>query len=123
MIGLSFKNWSHSKFYQVFGGYMIAKRFYYKGHRWTPFVFLRWKSYNKGDNITWEDIKEVCTSLDNIFYGSMVFAAAGLLYWLWLLMGIWLIAAPAIYILMCFMGSYIKQYFYNKGYDKRPRKA
>lgn len=125
MIGISFRSWAFSKFYEVFGGYMVAKRYYYKD-KWTPFVFLRWKSYGTSrneDKITWSEVKEVCTSLDNVFYGSMVFAALGILYWFWMLMGVWLIAAPIIYVITCYIGYYIKIYLKNNGYNERSRKS
>lgn len=62
------------------------------------------------DKITWSEIKEVCTSLDNIFYGAMVYAAIGLLYWLWMVMSVWLIIAPVGYVVMCYLGQFIKKY-------------
>jgi hypothetical protein len=125
MIGISFRSWAFSKFYEVLGGYMIAKRYYYKD-KWTPFIFLRWKSYGvakEEDKITWSEIKSVCTSLDNIFYGAMIYAIAGLLYWFWMLMGIWLIATPIIYVITCYLGYYIKLYIKSNKNDTGSRKA
>lgn len=63
------------------------------------------------DKITWTEIKEVCTSFDNIFYGAMIYAVIGILYWLWMLMSIWLIVVPVGYVLMCYLGQYIKKHF------------
>lgn len=125
MIGISFRSWAFSKFYEVFGGYMIAKRYYYE-NKWTPFIFLRWKSYGAAkdeDKITFSEIKSVCTNLDNIFYGAMIYAIAALLYWFWMLMGVWLIATPIIYVITCYLGYYIKQYIKNNINGKRSRQS
>lgn len=113
MIWLSWGKWKFSKFREIFGGYMMAIRYTPNG-KWTPIVFLRWKSYGHGDNITWSEIKEVCTSLDNVFYGAMVLAVGGLLYWFWMMMNLWLIGVPIGYVLLCYLGRYVKNYINRK---------
>lgn len=60
------------------------------------------------NKLTWSELKEVCTSLDNIFYGAMVYAIIGILVWLWMLMSVYVIIIPVGYVLLCYIGQYVK---------------
>lgn len=110
MIWLNFGKWSFSKVHRFLGYYVMSTRYYYKG-KWTPVIFMRFKT---DDKITWAEIKEVCTSLDNLFGGSIIVAAIGLLYWFWMLMGIWLFITPVAYVALCYIGYYVKRYFQSR---------
>lgn len=116
MIWLNFGKWSYSKIYKFLGYYTMSTRYYHKG-KWTPIVFVKIMNV---EGINWSEIKEVCTSLDNVFYGAMAVAAVGLLVWFWMLMGIYLIVAPVAYVLLCYLGQYIKKHFKD---DKGLRKV
>lgn len=48
---LSFTRWNIYKFMSFKNGYLLAKRIYYKGWRWTPFIkisYHKYKTYNYG---------------------------------------------------------------------------
>jgi len=48
---LSFSRWSFYKFKDLKKGYLMARRIYYKGWKWTPFIKIshhKYKPYNYG---------------------------------------------------------------------------
>ena len=42
---ISFTRWNIYKFMSFKNGYLLAKRFYYKGWRWTPFIKITFHNY------------------------------------------------------------------------------
>lgn len=60
------------------------------------------------DILSFEDVKGTVGNLNNIFYGSMLIACAMFLYWLYQVLGAWLVGIPILYILTCYVGRFIK---------------
>jgi hypothetical protein len=61
-----------------------------------------------------ENLKGTIKSLDNIFYGSMLIAMGMFIFWLYQVMGIWLAIAPVLFIVLCYVGRFIKLLIHSK---------
>jgi hypothetical protein len=64
--------------------------------------------------LQFENPKGTIKSLDNIFYGSMLVAIAMFAFWLYKVMGIWLVIAPVLFIVLCYVGRFIKLMIHSK---------
>lgn len=61
-----------------------------------------------------EEFKSTITNLNNIFVGSMLIASIGISIWLWKVFGIWLVILPAGYVVMCYVGKFIRERYLKK---------
>ena len=65
-------------------------------------------------NLNKTEFKSTVTNLNNIFIGSMIVSIVLFSIWLWKVFSFWLIVIPVSYILLCYVGRFIKEnYFQN----------
>lgn len=58
--------------------------------------------------VHFEDTKSTLSSLNYVFYGSMLIASVMMLYWLFLVFGFYLFAIPVAYVAVCYVGRFIE---------------
>jgi hypothetical protein len=65
-------------------------------------------------NLNKTEFKSTVTNLNNIFIGSMIIAVVLFSIWMWKVFSFWLFVIPVSYILLCYVGRFIKEnYFQN----------
>lgn len=58
--------------------------------------------------VQFEDTQKTLSSLNYVFYGSMLIASVMFMYWLFLVLGFYLFVAPVAYLVTCYVGRFIE---------------